>query len=54
MRTKYDGVVEVKLTYETGNGQRGHVIAFGPSYEAALAAARVLVPDGCTVLTISK
>ncbi|MDR6989269.1 hypothetical protein J2Y66_003784 [Paenarthrobacter nitroguajacolicus] len=27
---------------------------FGPSYEAALAAARGLVPEGCAVLSISK
>lgn len=46
--------MEVKLTYESGDGKRGHVSAFGPSYEAALAAARVLVPEGCTVLSISK
>ncbi|MFK0040584.1 hypothetical protein ACIQTW_12150 [Paenarthrobacter sp. NPDC090517] len=46
--------MEVKLTYENGEGERGHVSAFGPSYEDALAAARVLVPEGCTVLAISK
>lgn len=46
--------MEVKLTYESGNGELGHVRAFGPSYEAALAPARVLVPEGCAVLNISK
>ncbi|WGM21880.1 hypothetical protein QEH68_06815 [Paenarthrobacter sp. OM7] len=44
--------MEVKLTYETADGEHGHVSAFGPTYEDALAAARVLVPEGCRVLSI--
>jgi hypothetical protein len=46
--------MEVKLTYENTDREQGHVSAFGPTYEDALAAARVLVPEGCKVLSIRK
>jgi hypothetical protein len=46
--------VEVKLSYENTEGEQGHVSAFGPTYEDALAAARVLIPEGCKLLAIRK
>lgn len=44
--------MEITLTVENNEGQLGWVSASGDSYEAALAAAKELVPDGCKAIVI--
>lgn len=48
----YDEGVEVVLTIENSTGEQGTVSAIKPTYEAALAAARELIPEGCRALSI--
>lgn len=44
--------MEVKLTVENEEGELGYVSAAGVDYEAALAAARELVPEGCKAIVL--
>ena len=44
--------MEVTLTIENTEGERGSVAAVGPDYETALAAARALIPEDCKPIVI--
>lgn len=44
--------MEVTLTIENAAGEQGSVSAVGTDYDAALAAARALVPEDCKAIVI--
>lgn len=46
--------MEVTLTIENAAGEQSSVSATGATYEAALAAARDLIPDGSKAIVIRK
>lgn len=46
--------MEVILTIEDVDGKQDYVSATGADYEAALAAAQVLIPAGCKAIVIRK
>lgn len=52
MPSEYDGPMEVTLTIENSEGERGFVSAAGGDYDSALAAARALIPDDCKAIVI--
>jgi hypothetical protein len=42
--------MEVTLTIEDNDGEQGSVSAYGADYDAALAAARALIPEGSKII----
>lgn len=44
--------MEVTLTIENADGEQGSVAAVGTDYEAALGAARALIPEDCKAIVI--
>ncbi|BCW61828.1 hypothetical protein [Arthrobacter sp. StoSoilB22] len=44
--------MEVTITIQNAEGEQGTVSAVGKDYEAALADARAVVPEGCIQLNI--
>ncbi|MCP1414424.1 hypothetical protein [Paenarthrobacter sp. A20] len=44
--------MDVTLTIEDANGERGSVSAAGRDYAAAYEAARELIPEGCKAIVI--
>ncbi|MBT2587963.1 hypothetical protein [Arthrobacter sp. ISL-95] len=44
--------MEVTLTIENGESELGYVSAAGQGYEAALEAAKALIPEDCRAIVI--
>lgn len=44
--------MEVTITIQNAEGEQGTVSAVASTYEAALAEARAMVPEGCVQLNI--